>query len=561
MIGVVNMKEYARDKGDGDRALNNLYVSRLKRALDVLLSLGGLIILSPLYAALSLAVFINDPGPVFFTQRRVGRGKVLFNLHKFRSMKCSTPHDVPTHLLSDPEQYITRVGRVLRKYSLDELPQIWDIFVGNMSTVGPRPALWNQDDLIAERDKYGANDVLPGLTGWAQINGRDELEIPVKAKLDGDYVAALRKGALSAVQMDLRCLLGTVLTVFRASGVVEGGTGSMAQRERDAAHASSERPGDEAGFEDYAFRRTFAVDRTARRKVLITGANSYVGTSFEAWAKQHYAGNFEIDTRDMRDGSWRAWDFSPYDTVFHVAGIAHADVGKVSEETKALYYAVNTDLAIATARKARDEGVGQFVFMSSMIVYGESSGRGRGHITKDTVPHPANFYGDSKWQADKGVRALKAEGFNVAVLRPPMIYGRGSRGNYPVLARLAKRLPLFPDIDNERSMLYIDNLTEFLCLLMLNGKGGVFFPQNAEYTRTTDMVRMIAQASGHRLLVSRLFTPAVALALRAPGKISGLARKAFGSMVYDQELSRYKGLDYQKIALAQSIQDMEGNIK
>ena len=198
-----------------------------KKILDSFLSFGGLIILCPVLLALSVAVYIDDPGPVIFTQKRVGVGKTHFKLHKFRSMKMSTPHDTPTHLLENPDQYITRVGKFLRKYSLDELPQIWDIFAGRLSVVGPRPALWNQDDLITERDKYDANDVVPGLTGWAQINGRDELEIPIKAKLDGDYVKELRKDSKSGFLMDVKCFIGTLFSVAKAEGVVEGGTGEI----------------------------------------------------------------------------------------------------------------------------------------------------------------------------------------------------------------------------------------------------------------------------------------------------------------------------------------------
>ncbi|MCR5347384.1 MAG: NAD-dependent epimerase/dehydratase family protein [Fretibacterium sp.] len=348
--------------------------------------------------------------------------------------------------------------------------------------------------------------------------------------------------------MDFICFFGTFLKVFRASGVVEG---------RKPLPGEGGRDGDrDAGFDDFGFKKIFTIDRTAQKKVLITGANSFIGTSFEAWAHEYYPENFEIDILDLHKDSWRDWDFSVYDVVFHVAGIAHADVGNVSNEAKTLYYNVNTHLAEETAQMARRAGVRQFIFMSSMIIYGESHVRGE-RITKDTVPCPANFYGDSKWQADRGVRALQTEDFKVAVLRPPMVYGRGCRGNYPLLARLAKRLPVFPDFDNERSMLYIDNLTEFLCLLMLTGEGGIFFPQNAEYTRTADMVQMIARTSGRRLSATRLLNPAVALALHIPGKISGLAHKAFGNMAYDQEISRYEGLDYQKVSLEQSIQDME----
>ena len=205
----------------------NLYEKYLKRGLDIALSFGGLVALSPVLLGLSVAIYIDDPGPILFTQKRIGKNKQYFKLHKFRSMKMSTPHDKPTHMLDNPEQYITRVGKFIRSHSLDELPQIWDIFIGNMSVIGPRPALWNQDLLVAERDKYGANDVKPGLTGWAQINGRDELEIPDKAKLDGEYVEKISKGGLKALIFDIKCFLGTFLSVLRSDGVVEGGTGEL----------------------------------------------------------------------------------------------------------------------------------------------------------------------------------------------------------------------------------------------------------------------------------------------------------------------------------------------
>lgn len=193
----------------------------VKRGIDFLLSLLGLLILSPVFLVLILAIKLDSPGPVLFKQKRVGINKTHFMILKFRTMRIDTPKDMPTHLLQNPEQYITKVGRFLRKTSLDELPQIVNILKGDMAVVGPRPALWNQFDLIAERDKYGANDIRPGLTGWAQINGRDELEIPVKAALDGEYVKKM------GPMMDLRCFLGTFLSVLRGDGVVEGGTGSM----------------------------------------------------------------------------------------------------------------------------------------------------------------------------------------------------------------------------------------------------------------------------------------------------------------------------------------------
>ena len=198
------------------------YERTLKRALDKLLSFFGMLLLSPLFALVSIVIFVNDPGPVLFRQKRVGKDKHYFELHKFRSMKRSAPHDVPTHMLQDPDRYLLRSGRLIRRSSMDELPQLWDIFRGKMSIVGPRPALWNQDDLVAEREQYGANDVLPGLTGWAQINGRDELEIAQKAKLDGDYARALQCGGLRAFSMDARCFFRTILSVLRRDGVLEG---------------------------------------------------------------------------------------------------------------------------------------------------------------------------------------------------------------------------------------------------------------------------------------------------------------------------------------------------
>lgn len=209
------------------KSKRSIYDKFFKRVIDWVVSFIGLIVLSPLFLILSIAIYIDDPGPVFFTQKRIGMDKRFFKLHKFRSMKMSTPHDVPTHMLDNPEQYITRVGRFLRKSSLDELPQIAEILIGNMSIIGPRPALWNQYLLIAERDKYDANDIRPGLTGWAQINGRDELEISVKAKLDGEYVEKLMSGGVAAFFFDVRCFFGTIFNVLRGDGVVEGGTGKM----------------------------------------------------------------------------------------------------------------------------------------------------------------------------------------------------------------------------------------------------------------------------------------------------------------------------------------------
>ena len=203
-----------------------MYKSFFKRTIDLVLSFFGILLLALPMAIIALAIKIDDPGPALFKQKRVGQHKEFFQLFKFRSMKMNTP-DIPTHLLENPEQYITKIGGFLRKTSLDELPQLFNIFVGNMSIIGPRPALWNQDDLVAERDKYGANDVKPGLTGWAQINGRDELEIPVKAKLDGEYVEKLSFG------FDCKCFFGTIKAVLSSDGVVEGGTGEIHRQEEE----------------------------------------------------------------------------------------------------------------------------------------------------------------------------------------------------------------------------------------------------------------------------------------------------------------------------------------
>lgn len=198
-----------------------------KRFLDIVLSGCGIVVLAPVYLILAAAIKMDDPGPVFFRQKRVGIHKTHFQILKFRTMKMCTPKDMPTHLLENPQQYITRVGGVLRKLSLDELPQIFQIFTGEMSIIGPRPALWNQFDLIEERDKYGANDVRPGLTGWAQINGRDELPIDVKARFDGEYVQNL------SFAFDCKCFFGTIASVLRSDGVVEGGTGQMEKEKKE----------------------------------------------------------------------------------------------------------------------------------------------------------------------------------------------------------------------------------------------------------------------------------------------------------------------------------------
>lgn len=288
------------------------------------------------------------------------------------------------------------------------------------------------------------------------------------------------------------------------------------------------------------------------KKVLIAGAGSYIGTNFENWIKNQ-TDSIVTETIDMKGNSWRDRDFSGYDAVFHVAGIAHADVGKVTEDQKALYYSVNTDLTVACAKKAKEAGVKQFIFMSSIIVYGESAGMGKKFvITRDTPLAPANFYGDSKVKAEEGLQELADEGFYVVILRPPMIYGKGSKGNYPMLAGMAKKLPFFPDIENHRSMLYVGNLCKFVSLMVEKEESGIFFPQNREYVCTSEMVKQIAEAQGNKIRMVKVFNPFIRMLGVLGGKPGRLVNKAFGNMVYDRELSEYQE-EYQIYGQKESI--------
>ena len=291
------------------------------------------------------------------------------------------------------------------------------------------------------------------------------------------------------------------------------------------------------------------------KKILITGANSYIGTSFEKYIKDNFPNDYEIDTVDMIDGSWREKNFSDYDSVFHVAGIAHSDSGKISAEKEKLYYAVNTDLTVETAKKAKTDGVKQFIFMSSAIVYGDSAPIGKSKlITRDTPVSPANCYGDSKVQAENGIRLLNEESFKVVILRPPMIYGKGSKGNYPLLAKIARKTPIFPYIDNERSMLYIENLCEFVRLMIENEELGTFWPQNSEYSNTSELVKMIADAHCKKIRLVKGF----GWALKIMSHVTGLVNKAFGNLSYEKSISDYR-LEYRITNLVESIQRTEKN--
>ena len=288
------------------------------------------------------------------------------------------------------------------------------------------------------------------------------------------------------------------------------------------------------------------------KKVLITGAGSYIGTTFETWIKEH-SESVTTETLDMKDPSWQEKDFHGYDGIFHVAGIAHADIGKVSEEQKALYYKVNTDLTIQCAKKAKAEGVGQFIFMSSIIVYGESAGIGKKRvITKETPLSPANFYGDSKVKAEEGLAGLRDDDFKVVILRPPMIYGKGSKGNYPLLSKMARKLPVFPEIENQRSMLYVGNLCKFISLMVENEEDGIFFPQNGEYVKTSEMVRMIAAVHGKKIILVKIFNPILKLLGKVNGKLGEMTNKAFGNMIYEKELGFYKNV-YETVDFEESI--------
>lgn len=273
------------------------------------------------------------------------------------------------------------------------------------------------------------------------------------------------------------------------------------------------------------------------KRILITGANSYIGTSFEKYMKP-FGEEYQIDTLDMHGESWKSTDFSKYDSIFHVAGIAHADVSKVSEETKKLYYQVNTDLAVQTAKKYKDDlngKIGQFIYMSSIIIYGEETNINKKRvITPETKPNPSNFYGDSKLQAEIGLQSLNDATFHIAILRPPMIYGPGSKGNYQQLVKLAIKLPIFPDVKNERSMLHIEKLSEFVKERVDNQDSGVFFPQNDQYVRTSHMVRDIAQANGKKIYLFSWMNWAIRLLGYVPGKVGRLTNKAFGNLVYER---------------------------
>jgi UDP-glucose 4-epimerase len=288
------------------------------------------------------------------------------------------------------------------------------------------------------------------------------------------------------------------------------------------------------------------------KNILITGAGSFVGNAVQSHLGK-WPEKYSITVVDTIDGEWKKMDFSSFDTIYHVAGLAHSDVGNVSEEIQKKYYAVNCDLAINVAKKAKDEGVKQFIFMSSAIVYGESAPIGREKIiTQETSYNPANFYGDSKVQAEKGLLPLSENSFKIVILRCPMIYGRDGKGNFPVLEKMALKMPVFPKVENKRSMLYIGNLAEFVRLMVENEEQGIFWPCNREWSNTSELVQMIAACHGKRV---RLI-PGFEWALKGLSHFTGYVNKAFGNLAYEDGLGDYKD-NYRLFSLAESIKETE----
>ncbi|MCR4589148.1 MAG: NAD-dependent epimerase/dehydratase family protein [Lachnospiraceae bacterium] len=291
------------------------------------------------------------------------------------------------------------------------------------------------------------------------------------------------------------------------------------------------------------------------KQVLITGINSYIGNSFERYVKEHYGDTLTISKTSLRENSWEEEDWSNYDAILHVAGIAHVDIQNADEATQNQYFAVNTKLTHSAAAKAKAEGVGQFVFLSSMIVYGDAAPVGkRKTITAETEPAPANFYGESKLRAEGKLKELQDDAFHIAIVRPPFIYGPGCKGNYKKMASFARKMPVFPRIANERSMLYIENLTELLAQIILQEKEGVFLPQNEAYVNTSEMVRSIAEVNGKTI---RLI-PGLGGFARIGAFFHPVFNKVFGTMVYDAAASKVQGIDYQKVDFGTSVRRSEG---
>lgn len=288
------------------------------------------------------------------------------------------------------------------------------------------------------------------------------------------------------------------------------------------------------------------------KRILITGAGSFVGTAVKEYLEA-FPNNYIVEEIDTEKDEWNSFSFSSFDTVYHVAGIVHYNVGKETDKVKAKYYSVNTDLAINVAKKAKSEGVKQFLFMSSASIYGDSAPIGKSKIIKrDTEYSPTNTYGISKVQAEEGVLKLQSSDFKIVILRCPMIYGKGGKGNFPTLEKLALKMPLFPKVDNKRSMLYIGNLAEFVRLMIDNNEQGIFWPCNREYSNTSELVRMIAECNGKKVILISGF----GWVLRILSYLTSSINKAFGSFMYDEHLGDYKK-EYRLYTLEQSISEIE----
>ncbi|MBQ7152145.1 MAG: NAD-dependent epimerase/dehydratase family protein [Synergistaceae bacterium] len=283
------------------------------------------------------------------------------------------------------------------------------------------------------------------------------------------------------------------------------------------------------------------------KKLLITGQNSYIGTSFEQWVKEKCPEEISIDFLNLRESNWQEKSFASYDSIFHVAGIAHVDAKKISREEQEIYYKVNRDLTVELAAKAKAEGVKQFIFMSSIIIYGKLE-----HITRNTQPAPENFYGDSKLQADLALQKISDKNFKVSIIRSPMVYGKSCKGNYRLLSFIARHAPFFPDYENKISMIYIENLCALIEKIILKEAEGIFFPQNSEYVNTSNMVREIAKSYGHKILISKKLNWLVKIGTKIPGPIQKKIHKAFRNMTYEKNLSEYD-FEYRLVNFEDSI--------
>lgn len=285
------------------------------------------------------------------------------------------------------------------------------------------------------------------------------------------------------------------------------------------------------------------------KRILITGKNSYIGKNFQEWLAQ-YPEEYEVEAISVRGEEWKEKDFSKYDSILHLAGLAHVSTNPNMEEK---YYQVNRDLTIAIAEKAKKERVKQFIFMSSIIIYGDSLLED-GVIKRDTIPVPSNFYGNSKLQAEQKIEVLETSEFKISIIRPPMVYGRGSKGNYPKLAKLAKVTPIFPDFSNRRSMIHINNLCQFIKLIIDNNESGVFYPQNLEYVSSKELVKIIASLNNNKVFFIKLFNPVIKMLLGMR-----VIDKVFGNLVYEKKISGYNKGKYQVISFEKSIEITEGS--